>query len=49
MDVEGSIYRNLISHIDLDRGINSIEYVTFRDINTEAVFKEFLNDVNISN
>jgi hypothetical protein len=49
MDVEGSIYRNLISHIDINRGINSIEYVTFRDINTEAVFKEFLNDINISN
>ncbi len=49
MDIEGSIYKNLISHIDINRGVNSIEYITFRDINDELVFKDFLNDVNISN
>ena len=49
MDVEGSIYRNLISHIDINRGVNSIEYITFRDINDELVFKEFLSDINVSN
>ena len=46
---DNSIYKNLISHIDINRGVNSIEYITFRDINNELVFKEFLNDVNISN
>ena len=44
-----SVYRNLISHIDINRSVNSIEYITFRDINNELVFKEFLSDINISN
>ena len=44
-----SNYRNLISHIDINRGINSIEYITFRDMNEEPVFKEFLTDINVSN
>jgi len=46
---DNSTYKNLISHIDINRGVNSIEYIAFRDINSELVFKEFLNDVNISN
>src|SRR3989338_3221457 len=49
MGSEGSVYRNLISHIDIDRSINSIEYVSFRDISNEAVFNEFLNDINSGN
>ena len=49
MDPKGPIYRNLISHIDIDRSINSIEYINFRDINSELVFKEFLNDINSGN
>jgi hypothetical protein len=44
-----SIYRNLISHIDINRGVNSIEYINFRDVNDEFVFKEFLSDINTSN
>jgi len=47
--MDSSIYRNLISHIDINRGINSIQYINFRDINNELEFKEFLNDINTNN
>ena len=46
---DNSIYRNLISHIDIDRSINSIAYLSFRDISSEALFNEFLNDINSGN
>ena len=46
---DSSNYKNLISHIDINRGLNSIEYITFRDVNEESVFKEFLTDINVSN
>jgi|TARA_Y100000310_G_scaffold318480_1_gene372651 hypothetical protein len=49
MDIEGPIYKNLISHIDIDRSINSIEYINSRDINSEFTFKEFINDINLNN
>ncbi|MBU90252.1 hypothetical protein CMO94_01820 [Candidatus Woesearchaeota archaeon] len=49
MDFESPVYKNLISHIDIDRGINSIRYVNFRDISSEIEFKEFLNDINSNN
>ena len=49
MDSESPVYKNLISHIDIDRSINSIEYINFRDINSELVFKEFINDINSGN
>jgi|TARA_B100001964_G_scaffold243352_1_gene321059 hypothetical protein len=49
MDIEGPIYKNLISHIDIDRSINSIEYINSRDINSEFTFKEFINDINPNN
>ena len=49
MDEEGPIYRNPVSHIDIDRSINSIEYVNFRDVNTEYVFREFLKDISTNN
>tara|TARA_Y100000310_G_scaffold345527_1_gene466012 strand:+ start:7320 stop:7835 length:516 start_codon:yes stop_codon:yes gene_type:complete len=43
------IYKNLISHIDIDRSINSTGYTNFRDINNEFMFKEFLKDINSNN
>ena len=43
------VYKNLISHIDIDRSTDSIEYKNFRDINAEDDFKEFLNDINTNN
>jgi len=46
---DNSIYRNLISHIDINRSLNSIEYFDFRDINIEPKFKEFVNDINFGN
>ena len=46
---DDSIYRNLISHIDIDRSINSIQYLSFRDISAESAFNEFLNDINSGN
>ena len=49
MDEEGPVYRNPVSTIDIDRSINSIEYVNFRDISTEYVFREFLKDINANN
>ncbi|MBW2976895.1 hypothetical protein KY347_05605 [Candidatus Woesearchaeota archaeon] len=50
MDLEESpIYRNFVSHIDINRSVNSIEYFNFRDINTEPKFNEFLNDMNLNN
>lgn len=49
MDEEGPIYRNLISNVDIDRSINSIQHIIFRDINSEYAFKEFLDDINANN
>jgi|TARA_B100001964_G_scaffold239668_1_gene307742 hypothetical protein len=49
MDGSSPVYKNLISHIDIDRSINSTEYINFRDINSEFIFKEFITDVNTSN
>ena len=49
MDEESPIYRNLISHIDINRSINSIRYLGFRDISKESEFRQFLNDINYSN
>ena len=47
--MDSSIYKNLISHIDIDRSIDLIQYTNFRDINNESEFKEFLNDINTNN
>ena len=49
MDGSSPVYKNLISHIDIDRSINSIEYINSRDINSEFTFKEFINDINPNN
>lgn len=49
MDFESSIYKNLISHIDINRSVDSIKYINFRDVDSEAGFKEFLNDINLNN
>lgn len=49
MEVESSIYRNLIPHIDINRSINSIQYISFRDLDCEVVFEEFLDDINANN
>ena len=46
---DNSIYKNLISHIDINRGINSIQYMNFRDINNELIFREFINDASSNN
>ena len=49
MDSESPSYKNLVSSIDINRSIDSIEYINFRDINSELVFKKFLNDINLNN
>ena len=46
---ESSIYKNLISHIDFNRSINTIEFFSFNDIGKEAKFTEFMNDINTNN
>ncbi|MBI2523554.1 hypothetical protein HYW19_04120 [Candidatus Woesearchaeota archaeon] len=49
MGEEGPVYKNPVSHIDINRSVNSIEYINFRDVNAEYVFKEFLKDINSNN
>ncbi|MAH33005.1 hypothetical protein CL615_01305 [archaeon] len=43
---EGPLYKNIISHIDINRGIDSIHYLNFNDISKEPKFDEFLDDIN---
>ena len=43
---EGSTYKNLISHIDLNRSIDAIDYFNFSDMDKEPKFMEFLKDIN---
>ena len=43
---EGPLYKNIISHIDINRGIDSIHYLNFNDIAKEPKFDEFLDDIN---
>ena len=49
MDEEGPAYKNPISNVAIDRNINSMQYVNFRDIGSEYMLKEFLNDINANN
>src|SRR3989338_3422076 len=46
---ESPTYKNLISHIDLNRSIGSIDYFSFNDMDKEPKFMEFLNDINHDN
>ena len=46
---ESLTYKNLISHIDIDRSINSIQYINFRDINNELEFNDFMKDIGTNN
>ena len=41
--------KNLISHIDFNRSVNSLAYFNFNDINQESRFAEFLDDVSTNN
>ena len=49
IEEESPIYRNPISHINIDRSVISIEYFKFNDINNRESFKEFFNDINTNN
>jgi hypothetical protein len=49
MDIESPTYKNLISNIDIDRGIDSMQYINFRDFESEHLFEEFTNDISINN
>ena len=46
---ESPTYKNLISHIDLNRSIGSIDYFNFNDMDKEPKFMEFSNDINQDN
>ncbi len=49
MDLESEpLYKNLVSHMDLDRNINSIEHFNLKSIE-EPKFSEFHNDMSINN
>lgn len=41
-------YRNILSHIDLDRTLGAIEYLSFSGIEDESV-QEFRNDIEAGN
>ena len=49
MDEEGPDYKNPVSNVAIDRNINSMQYANFRDIGSEYMLKEFLNDINTNN
>jgi len=50
MEIEGStIYRNLISHIDINRSVNSIMYINMSDIDKVPRFLEFIKDIETKN
>jgi|TARA_Y100000310_G_C20424949_1_gene688593 hypothetical protein len=49
MDIESPVYRNLISNIDINRSVNSIEYFNFKEMNKEFMFNQFVKDMNASN
>ncbi|MBI2651342.1 hypothetical protein HYX01_02635 [Candidatus Woesearchaeota archaeon] len=43
------IYKNPLSHINIDRSINSVEYFSFNDLMNDARFNEFMNDITHNN
>jgi hypothetical protein len=45
---EEPLYRNLISHIDIDRSINGIDYFIFASLNDEKI-AEFKEDIEQDN
>ena len=49
MDEDGPIYKNPVSNVTIDRNINSMQYANFRDIGSEYMLREFLNDINANN
>jgi|TARA_B100002003_G_C14111315_1_gene534500 hypothetical protein len=48
MEAEEPLYRNFISHMDIDRGINTLECFNFRSVEDEKFF-EFKNDIFSNN
>ena len=50
MEIEGStVYGNLISHIDINRSVNSILYFNFSDKEKIPRFQEFIKDIETKN
>ena len=49
MDSELSVYKNLISHVDVKRGIDSIGYFNFSELANDLRFYEFESDINANN
>jgi len=47
--IESSAYKNLISYIDINRSVNSIECFDFESVREGLTFKEFINDMNLHN
>jgi len=47
--IEGAAYKNLISRVDIDRNVDSIEYFKFDKMVSEIRFREFLNDISSNN
>ena len=49
MDFQSPVYKNLISHIDINRNVDSIGYLDFADLTADLRFYEFEKDTNSGN
>ena len=49
MDFQSPVYKNLISHIDINRNVDSIGYFDFADLTADLRFYEFEKDTNSGN
>ena len=49
MDFQSPDYKNLVSHIDINRNVDSIGYFNFSDLTSDLQFYEFEKDINSGN
>ena len=49
MDFQSPSYKDLISHIDIKRTVDSIGYFNFADLASDLGFYEFENDISANN
>ena len=49
MDFQSPVYKDLISHIDLKRSVDSIGYFNFADLTMDMQFYEFEKDISANN
>ncbi len=49
MDFQSPDYKNLVSHIGINRNVDSIGYFNFSDLTSDLQFYEFEKDINSGN